>query len=929
MYKFKSPPLVTLLLAVLALLAFGAVSLHAEDVIVTGTIDGSGTLRSCPPSCPANLGTTVTSSSYSTAVPAGVSPRKTVICMSNAGTWEVEPTVASTGGGYKVYVTKGTTGSCPADLLINITNISGCTLYDTNGVAQTSIITPYFQRAFLNNWYFVGIISNTMTNPRIGFSYNYSASPLASANRWYMDEVRFESMDPCAGVATQPTVTGPLAAGSNYVIVTSVAAKATNITVYANLTTPIAVTNKATGFGSSSVKVWLDTGLQLNRGDTITATVIATNSLGGACDSPVPISGPVVGSGGPKMIISLGVQKNGTLTGPIGTATPSPGTDLLYWVKATGTASGLSGTAPVGGYEVVPSECWQTLTFNWQTDPCIGWLGNATYVETNAFAVLESLAIGIDGNDLDSGPYLVYVDKIMNGTNLLADFEGYNNGTANINFANATATATPPSGYFLGNPMSTTTSTNGAFSGTNSCRIEFQFVDNAPIRWARMLMNQAPRIYPQVDTHQPVTMSVLVLPADKDFAHQFTGTMSGVSGYTPAYTTGTNTLAVIVSGPGPYTYQWSRSGWGQIGGATETSYKVGDVAGGLTTGDSGLYTLTVNDGTCSYDVSANLTVQDPIPVIINELPAKVIKHVGENLTLSVGASAAVVGGYPLTYQWEFNGVAIPDATGSSFTTNNVQIADAGSYDVIVANSFLVAGVTSVVAVLDVVQPGVVVGTGTGLRAEYYTLQTNGVNQFMGAPTISRTDATINFDWLDGSPNPAISADYFTARWYGQVQALDTDTYTFYTRTDDGVRLWVNGQELVNSWIPQSPTEHSGTIALTANTKYPILMEYFEQAGGAVAQLSWSGAGGGVVKEIVPQSQLYLNSPSEVPQPQLSFGVADSTNLVFNWPVGPYSLTWATNVTGPYTNVAYGGVGPFTYTNAFGPQPAKFFRLQSY
>ena len=118
----------------------------------------------------------------------------------------------------------------------------------------------------------------------------------------------------------------------------------------------------------------------------------------------------------------------------------------------------------------------------------------------------------------------------------------------------------------------------------------------------------------------------------------------------------------------------------------------------------------------------------------------------------------------------------------------------------------------------------------------------------------------------------------------------------------------------------------GTIALTANTKYPILMEYYEQTGGAVAQLSWSGARGGVVKEIVPMSQLY--PAASLPQPQMSFSVANSTNLVFSWPLGTYSLIWATNVTGPYTNVAYTGVGPYTYTNAFGPQPAKFFRLRS-
>jgi hypothetical protein len=921
MYKSKSPPLVTLLIAVLALLAFGTASLQAEDVIVTSCIDGTGTLNSCPPSCAANLGTAITTASYSTAVPAGIAPRKAQFGIVSTATWDVQPTLAASGDtGYKVYVSKGTTGSCPTDIVVGITAVSGCTLYDTNGVAQTQINTPYFQRPFLNQWYFVGIISNSVTTPQIHFGY-----VSGGFNRWYMDEVRFERMDPCAGVALQPGVTGPLAAGSNYVMVTGIVPRATNITVYANLTTQIASTNQANGFGNSTVKVWLDSPNLLNRGDTITATVIATNSLGLPCYSPVASSGPVVGSGGPKMVISLGCQKNTSLTGPIGTATPSPGTDTLYWVKATGTAGGLSGTAPVGGYEVIPSECWQTITFNWATDPCIGWLGNASYTETNAFAVLESIAIGIDGNDLDSGPYLVYVDKIMNGTNVLADFEGYANGTPGVNFTNANFTATPPSGYFLASPMSTTTSTNGAFSGTNSCRIEFQFVDNNYIRWARLLMNKAPLIYPQVDTTKPVTMTVLVLPADKDFAHQFTGTMSGVSGNTPAYTTGTNTLEVTISGPGPYTYQWSKSGFGQIGGATTTSLNIGDVAGGLTVGDSGLYTLTVNDGTCSYDVSANVTVIDPIPVIGTQPAAKTIKHVGENLTLTVGASAGVVGGYPLTYQWQFNGAAIDFATDSAFTKNNVQVADAGSYDVMVYNSFLPAGVASSVAVVDVVQPGVVVGTGTGLQGDYYN-KTN----FVGAPTLSRIDPTIDFDWGAGSPGTGIPVDDFSARWYGEVQALDTDTYTFYVNTDDGVRLWVNNQELINSWILSGNGERSGTIDLTANQKYPIVMEYYEHQVSAQAHLRWTTTNGvtkGVVYEVIPASQLYPGT--SVPQPTTLSCSQNGTELTFTWPaVGSCNLYWSTNVTGLYTNLIYSGPSPAVIPLGIGPETSRFYRLLS-
>src|SRR5205814_622612 len=152
--------------------------------------------------------------------------------------------------------------------------------------------------------------------------------------------------------------------------------------------------------------------------------------------------------------------------------------------------------------------------------------------------------------------------------------------------------------------------------------------------------------------------------------------------------------------------------------------------------------------------------------------------------------------------------------------------------------------------------------------------------FIGAPTLTRTDATVNFNFGAGSPNASIGVDLFTARWSGQVQALDTDTYTFITTCDDGVRLWVNGQSVVDHWLLQGATDRSGTIALTANTKYDILMEYFENGVSASAQLSWATAGGGVPREIIPKSQLYPATGAT--HPTLAGTVNNGTNIVFSW-----------------------------------------------
>ncbi|XHR29840.1 MAG: PA14 domain-containing protein [Chthoniobacteraceae bacterium] len=146
--------------------------------------------------------------------------------------------------------------------------------------------------------------------------------------------------------------------------------------------------------------------------------------------------------------------------------------------------------------------------------------------------------------------------------------------------------------------------------------------------------------------------------------------------------------------------------------------------------------------------------------------------------------------------------------------------------------------------------------GSGLTGNYYSDMT------LTTKVFTRTDASINFDWGTGSPDSSVPADKFSARWTGVVVPLYSDAYTFYTKSDDGVRLWVNGKLIVDSWVDQGSVEHSGTITLTAGQKYDIQVAYYENGGGASVSLSWSSAHQS--KQIVPTSQLFPSSnPSSV------------------------------------------------------------------
>lgn len=114
------------------------------------------------------------------------------------------------------------------------------------------------------------------------------------------------------------------------------------------------------------------------------------------------------------------------------------------------------------------------------------------------------------------------------------------------------------------------------------------------------------------------------------------------------------------------------------------------------------------------------------------------------------------------------------------------------------------------------------------------------NTYLTNAVFSRNDGTINFSWGTGSPDPRIPADNFSVRWTGKVVTEFAGTYTFYTYTDDGVRLWVDNQLLIDSWVGQSPTEHTNNIYLDAGIAHDLVVEYFEATGGALAQVSWSG-----------------------------------------------------------------------------------------
>lgn len=140
----------------------------------------------------------------------------------------------------------------------------------------------------------------------------------------------------------------------------------------------------------------------------------------------------------------------------------------------------------------------------------------------------------------------------------------------------------------------------------------------------------------------------------------------------------------------------------------------------------------------------------------------------------------------------------------------------------------------------------------GLRAQYFEGQTPGI----GHPKLSRIDPQVNFDWGSDSPDPAIPSDNFSARWTGWLKPPASGRYIFYTTSDDGVRLWIDGQMLIDNWTDHAvgDGEDNGLMELTAGRLYPIKLEYYEHTGQATIKLAWSGPDR--AREIIPPSYFY-------------------------------------------------------------------------
>ena len=206
---------------------------------------------------------------------------------------------------------------------------------------------------------------------------------------------------------------------------------------------------------------------------------------------------------------------------------------------------------------------------------------------------------------------------------------------------------------------------------------------------------------------------------------------------------------------------------------------------------------------------------------------------------------------------------------------------------------------------------VLAGNSPGVKAQGGTWEAKYWNNpnLSGAPNLSRTDTSINFDWGAGSPANTINSDNFSAQWT-QTANLSQGTYRFSATMDDGMRVWIDNVLIIDSWIDSQVRTITADVFLSAGS-HAILVQYYEDGGLAVAKVGFLQLGGTTPTPPTPPppptppAQAWFNeyfaNASLSGNPALT-GTTSAVN--FNWGLGSpapgfpadfFSVRWVRNL----------------------------------
>jgi beta-glucosidase len=112
----------------------------------------------------------------------------------------------------------------------------------------------------------------------------------------------------------------------------------------------------------------------------------------------------------------------------------------------------------------------------------------------------------------------------------------------------------------------------------------------------------------------------------------------------------------------------------------------------------------------------------------------------------------------------------------------------------------------------------------------------------GTPVATRADPNVDFNFNSVSPQAGVNATQWSARWTGTLNPPATGSYTFSLTSDDGSRLFINGQQVIDNWRDQASNTQTAMVSLTAGQPASIEVDYYQDGGASLVSLGWQPPG---------------------------------------------------------------------------------------
>ena len=182
-------------------------------------------------------------------------------------------------------------------------------------------------------------------------------------------------------------------------------------------------------------------------------------------------------------------------------------------------------------------------------------------------------------------------------------------------------------------------------------------------------------------------------------------------------------------------------------------------------------------------------------------------------------------------------------------------------------------------------------TGSNWTGSYFNSQ-----DLSGLPVFTRVDPALIFNWGPYGPGSGIGGQHWSARWTS-TQYFNAGTYRFTVTADDGVRVYVDGQKVIDAWKDQAPTTYTVNVAVVTGT-HLLQVDYYQGVGDASLAVSWDF----VTSVLTQWTAQYFNNPYLQGNPTLSryenavnydwgIGGSPDPNVPFNY----FSARWTASL----------------------------------